>query len=160
MTAFTEQGRANVVHVDALEPISWSGEESGRFILEADDTGGAFSYYQVVVPAGQGTVLHRHDDMDETFHVVGGEFEITVGPERHHAGAGTVVLGPRGVAHGFLNVGDGPGTLLCITAPGGIEHFFRELSGLLHADPPAGWDELKALAARHHITTYPARQQT
>jgi mannose-6-phosphate isomerase-like protein (cupin superfamily) len=151
----TAAATGKLVRLDEIVPISWSGGEQGRFLLRAEDTDNRFSYYQVIVPAGEGTVTHLHEAMDETFHVVDGEFEITVGDQVHHATAGTLVYGARGIAHAFRNIGDRPGTLLCITAPGGIEIFFEELSELLHEDPPAEPVRLRELAARHRIVTFP-----
>lgn len=142
---------ATIVRLAEVTPISWAGGETGRFLLRAEDTEGRFSYYVVVVPAGEGTVLHLHEQMDETFHVVDGEFEITVGSRTHSATAGTVVFGPREVTHAFRNVGPGPGTLHCIATPGGIEHFFEELSDALRESPPAGWARLNQLAEQHGI---------
>jgi quercetin dioxygenase-like cupin family protein len=139
-----------VVHRDAVAPITWAGEETGRFLLRSEDTDGRFSYYEVIVPAGHGTLVHVHADTDEMIHVLAGEFEIVVGEEVHRCPAGTVVFGPRGVPHAFRNVGPGPGTLLCLTTPGGIERFFEQLSVLLQAD--SSWPELDELARRHGIT--------
>ncbi len=145
---------ATVVHLAEVKPITWAGEESGRFLLRAEDTGGRFSYYQVVVPAGEGSLRHLHEEMDETFHILDGEFEVIVGGETHHAPAGTIVYAPRNVVHAFQNVGSRPGTMLCITTPGGIERFFEELSDLLHADPPAEWSQMSDLAARYRIVAF------
>jgi mannose-6-phosphate isomerase-like protein (cupin superfamily) len=147
-----------LVRLDEIVPISWSGGEQGRFLLRAEDTDDRFSYYQVIVPAGEGTVTHLHEAMDETFHVIDGEFEITVGDQVHHATAGTLVYGARGIAHAFCNIGERPGTLLCITTPGGIEVFFEELSELLHEDPPAERARLSELATRHRIVTFSGDQ--
>ena len=156
MSAATVTGK--VIRLDEVVPISWAGGEQGRFLLRAEDTDNRFSYYQVVVPAGEGTLTHLHEAMDETFHVVDGNFDITVGNDVHHATAGTLVYGPRGIAHAFRNVGERAGTLLCITTPGGIEVFFEELSELLHEDPPAEWHRLSELATRHRIVTFLADQ--
>lgn len=140
-----------VVRLDTVEPITWSGEESARFLLRAEDTDGRFSYYEVVVPPGEGALLHLHEEMDETFHIIAGNFEITVGADTYHASAGTVVYGPRRVFHAFRNIGSEPGTMLCIVTPGGIERFFEELSDLLHENPPAEWSRMSELALRYRI---------
>jgi len=153
-TPITNPPRPSVARLADIEPITWSGKEAARFLLRAEDTGGRFSYYQVVVPAGEGSLLHLHKQMDETFHVVDGEFEIVIGPDAYNATAGTVVYGPRGIAHSFRNVGDREGTMLCVTTPGGIERFFEELSLLIHSVPPPQWSQLHELAARHQIVAF------
>lgn len=146
---------STVVRRSDVAPVSWSGGEEGRFLLRAEDTDGRFSYYEVSVPPGEGTVLHRHEAMDETFHVLDGTFEIVVGADTHRVAAGTVVYGRRGINHAFRNIGSSVGTLLCITTPGGIEQFFNELSELLHEEPPAGWERLHELATRYDIVVEP-----
>ena len=144
-----------VVHLDDVEPIRWAGEESGRWLLRAEDTGGAYSFYEVTVPAGQGALFHIHQDVDETFFVTEGEFEIRIGEQTYRAIAGALVYGPRGVGHAFRNTWDRPSAMLCITTPGGIEVFFSELSDLLRADPPPEWERMRELAAKHRIVAFP-----
>lgn len=147
-----------VVRLDDVAPITWASGEAGRFLLRAADTGGDYSFYQVVLPPGEGSVLHLHEAMDETFYVTAGEFRITVGGVEHAAPAGVLVHGPRGVAHSFRNATDRPATMLCITTPGGIEEFFEQLAELTSRRPPAGGEELRALAARHRIVTFAAAE--
>jgi mannose-6-phosphate isomerase-like protein (cupin superfamily) len=143
-----------IVRLDDVTPITWGGQEAARFLLSSRDTGGLFSYYEVSVPAGEGSIYHVHQEMDETFLVTTGEFEIKIGETIHHAPAGTLVFGPRGVPHSFYNTGPGTGRMLCTATPGGIETFFRELSELLTAGPPPEWEDMRELAARHRITAY------
>ncbi|MFJ9840735.1 cupin domain-containing protein [Kitasatospora sp. NPDC101155] len=153
----TTPGR--VVHLDEVEPITWSGEEAGRFLLRSEDTGGQYSFYEVTVPAGEGSHFHVHEHMDEAFYTVEGEFEIHLGDVVHRAPVGTVVYGPRGVVHAFRNTLDTPSRMLCVTTPGGIERFFEELSGLMKQDPPPHWSQLQELAASHHIVAFPGQER-
>ncbi|MBZ4322250.1 cupin domain-containing protein [Streptomyces huiliensis] len=146
--------REKVVRRADVEPITWGGEESARILLGAGDTGGLYSYYEVSVPAGQGSVYHLHHHMDECFHVTEGEFEITVGDRVHPAPAGTVVYGPRGVAHAFRNTGADTGRMLCTATPGGIEAFFEDLRDLVASDPPPQWANMRQLAAVHGIVAH------
>lgn len=55
------------------------------------------------------------------------------------ARAGDVVDAPRNVRHTYRCVGDGPGTLLFLTWPSGIEDFFERASKL---GSPPDLDEL------------------
>jgi quercetin dioxygenase-like cupin family protein len=145
----TQLGRA--VRLDAVEPITWGGEEAARFLLRGADTGGLFSFYEVSVPPGEGSLFHVHEDMDETFYVIEGEFQIRIDGSVHQAPAGVLVYGPRGVGHSFLNTSHQTSRMLCIATPGGIEGFFEELSDLVAEDPPPEWEQLRALAAQHRI---------
>jgi mannose-6-phosphate isomerase-like protein (cupin superfamily) len=141
-----------VVRLAELVPITYGGGEETRMLLRGADTGGRYSFYEVRMPAGEGSVRHVHHDTDESFYVVEGEFEIKVGEELHKATPGTMVYGPRGVAHSFYNVRDKPSTMLCTMAPGGIEEFFEELGALLSRPEQPGWQEIKAVGERHRIT--------
>lgn len=143
-----------VVRLDQVTPVNWAGGEAARFLLRSEDTGGLFSFYEVIVPAGEGTVFHIHQNMDETFYVAEGEFEINLGGEVHKVSAGALAYGPRGVGHSFVNSWDRPSTMLCTTTPGGIEKFFEELSELMKAEPAPEWAQLKDLAGKHHIISF------
>lgn len=143
---------AKVVRLDEVVPITYGGGEETRFLLRGEDTGGRSSFYEVRMPAGEGSVWHVHHDSDESFYVIEGEFEIKVGDEIHKATAGTMVHGPRGVHHSFYNVWDKPSTMLCTMTPGGIELFFEELSEMLTRPERPGWEQIKAVGERHRIT--------
>jgi quercetin dioxygenase-like cupin family protein len=60
---------------------------------------------------------HSHRDHVDSFYVLEGEAEFTLGDEVIHAGAGTWVAVPIGVVHGFRNAGDGELRILNIHAP-------------------------------------------
>jgi mannose-6-phosphate isomerase-like protein (cupin superfamily) len=143
------------VGLNDVIPISWGGDEAARFLLRAEDTGGLYSFYEVTVPAGGGSLLHIHEDTDEAIFIIEGRFEIEVGGHTHQAPAGVLVYGPRGVSHSFLNTSDKPGKMLCTTTPGGIEKFFEELSQLLTEDPPPEWARIQELGRRNHIVAFP-----
>jgi quercetin dioxygenase-like cupin family protein len=60
---------------------------------------------------------HTHRDHVDSFYVLDGEAEFTLGDEVVRAGAGTWVTAPIGVVHGFRNMGDGELGILNIHAP-------------------------------------------
>ena len=95
--------------------------------LTSEDTGGAFSLFEGLVPPGGGPPPHIQHREDESFYVLEGEFEILVGEETIPAGAGSCVHVPSGTLHTFKNVGTSPGRLLGLVAPGGLEKFFLEV---------------------------------
>jgi quercetin dioxygenase-like cupin family protein len=148
MAMTINQGR--IVVRDDIEPIHWAGEQ-GRFLLNAADTGGLFSFFEVLTPPGGGPPLHIHEAEDETFYVIEGEYEIRLDDQLHKAPAGTLVYGPRGVAHEFLNVHDGFSKMLCIATPGGVEDFFHGLSELFAHGGPPEWERMVQLADRSRI---------
>ena len=74
------------------------------------------------------TPLHVHDREDELFFVLEGEHIIQVGETEHRVGPGGLVFAPRGVPHAQRRVVPRTGRLLVITAPAGLEGFFRDLA--------------------------------
>ncbi|XUL92271.1 cupin domain-containing protein [Streptomyces galilaeus] len=140
-----------VIVRDEVEPIRWTVEQ-GRILLRAGDTGGLFSFFELTTPPGGGPPLHLHDGLDETFYVIEGAYEIQLGDRIHEAGPGTLVYGPRGVGHGFRNIGDGASRMLCISTPGGSETMFEGLAELLAQDTPPDRAAITALVTRHDIT--------
>jgi quercetin dioxygenase-like cupin family protein len=60
---------------------------------------------------------HTHRDHSDSFYVLDGEAEFTLGDEVVRAGAGTWVTAPVGIVHGFRNTGDSELRILNIHAP-------------------------------------------
>ncbi|AWM87605.1 cupin domain-containing protein [Microvirga sp. 17 mud 1-3] len=112
-----------------------------RFHARSPDTGGAYCLVETLTAPGAGTPPNRHPSDDEAFYVLEGAFEFLVGDETVTAAAGDFVKVPNGAVHAFKNVGEAPGRLLIINAPGRAhDGFFREAG-----DPmPAGTRELPA----------------
>ena len=55
---------------------------------------------------GEGPNLHVHP-YDEVFHILEGRAEFTVGAKKIVAEAGSLVIGPANVPHGYKNLGPG-----------------------------------------------------
>ena len=93
----------------------------------AEETGGA---YGVIVDRGSpgfGPPPHVHHGEDEGFYVIEGEYEFDLDGELIRAEAGDFVHAPRGRPHSYRNVGDAPGKLLTLFAPGGLEGLFLDV---------------------------------
>ena len=89
-------------------------------------TGGAFALFEEREPVD--TPLHVHDREDELFYVLEGEHVFQVGDTEHRVGPGGLVFAPRGVPHAQRRVVPRTGRVLVLTAPAGLEAFFRELA--------------------------------
>jgi quercetin dioxygenase-like cupin family protein len=69
---------------------------------------------------------HRHDGQVDSYYVLEGELELTVGDSTHTLGAGMLASVPRGVRHTFAHTAAGTGRFLNIHAPdGGFADFLR-----------------------------------
>jgi quercetin dioxygenase-like cupin family protein len=92
-----------------------------------DDCDGQLSVYETILPVGNtGPPLHLHCRTAETFFVLDGTFEFTLGEERAVLGPGFFALVPPGLAHTFANHGETEARCLTIAGPTGVEAFIRE----------------------------------
>ncbi len=86
-----------------------------------------------------GPPRHRHDDQDEWFYALDGEFHFEVGEERVRLLPGDSLLGPRRVPHVWAYVGGARGRILIAFTPAGaMEAFFRKVTqadAMLPQDP-------------------------
>jgi mannose-6-phosphate isomerase-like protein (cupin superfamily) len=78
-------------------------------------------------PDFAGVDPHVHDDHVDSFYVLEGEAEFTVGSDVFRAGAGSWVAAPAGTRHGFRNAGEGELRMLNVHAPN--VGFARRLRG-------------------------------
>jgi len=115
-----------------------------------EETGGRYSVVVSTTPPGGGPPLHVHEGHDEMFYVVEGDFEFRSGEQVARAGKGAVVVLPRGLPHGFRNVGTTPGTLMNTITPGGFEDFFEEID-LLPKDQPLDREKVAVIAAKYGL---------
>ena len=93
-------------------------------------TGGIVSAVESHDVTGGGPPPHIHHREDETFQILEGEYEWTVGGETFMAQKGATVFAPRGVAHSYRYLGRTPGRLMCVITPSGFEGFFEEIGAL------------------------------
>lgn len=139
-----------IVHTDDC-PAWWVVGDRYTSLLAAEETGGAFSLFEFVVPAGRGSPPHIHHAEHETFVIITGEMEFTVAGMPTRVGPGSVVFGARGVPHNFRNVGDSEARMIVICTPAGLERFFAA-AGVPAADrtstppPPTEADKARMIA--------------
>lgn len=117
-------------------------------------TGGQYSVIVSTTPPGGGPPRHLHENEDELFYVLKGVFEFYCGEETSRAEKGALVVLPRGIPHGFRNVGQSDGMLMNTITPGGFEGFFEEVDRL-PKDKPLDRERVTAIAARYGLTFLP-----
>lgn len=89
-----------------------------------------------------GPARHLHEDQDEWFYVLEGEFLMEVGAERYALHPGDSLLAPRQVPHVWAYVGDAIGRIMVTFLPAGsMEAFFREVTkaGAMPPQDPELW---------------------
>src|SRR5688500_15903898 len=81
--------------------------------------GEEYEVLEFVCEPGFGPVdPHVHDEHTDSFFILEGEVEFTIGDETVRAGPGTFVAAPSGVRHGFSIPGPGRARFLNIYATG------------------------------------------
>ena len=91
------------------------------------ETEGDYVALEALVPPDGGPPPHIHHNQVETFYILEGEMEITVGGETHKAKAGDFVHISKGTPHNFKNQSRTTTKMLFTFVPAGdIEEFFRE----------------------------------
>jgi mannose-6-phosphate isomerase-like protein (cupin superfamily) len=100
--------------------------DDSLLVLKADD-GEVAHYEYIAAPSAKGSPQHIHANHDETFFVVEGKFEFTLGTKVVEADAGTFLRVERGQPHGFRNVGPSSGRIIG-TFGSNFADYFRELA--------------------------------
>lgn len=95
-----------------------------------EHTGGAFTLLEADEPPGFGPPLHIHHDSAEAFYVLEGEYIIFLEDARQVCPAGSFILIPAGVPHGF-RVGGVPSRKLNLYAPAAMTGYFDDLSAAI-----------------------------
>src|SRR5690554_185410 len=118
--------------------------------LRGEETGGILSIVESHDVTGGGPPLHVHQHEDETFQILEGDYEWTVGQDRFIAQPGATIFAPRGVPHTYRYLGQRPGRLMCIITPAGFEKFFSEI-GQLSPEEQQDIPRVVALAGKYGL---------
>ena len=130
-----------------------------RFLVEAEDSGGSVTVFEVDVPAdARMPAPHSHDGFEETVYGLSGRTTYTVAGETTEIGPGDSICIPRGVVHGFVNGGTEEARFLAIITPGIFgAAYFREVAEVLAAAAGGPPDQalLGEVMRRHGLTPAP-----
>jgi mannose-6-phosphate isomerase-like protein (cupin superfamily) len=95
---------------------------------KSEQTGGAYSLFELVTQPKDGPPPHVQHREDESFYVLEGVYEFLVEGRTLRAETGSLLYVPRGNLHAHRNVGEGVGRMLVSQTPGGLhERFFEEI---------------------------------
>jgi quercetin dioxygenase-like cupin family protein len=127
-----------------------AGASTAVMKATAETTGGAFSISEATFPAGmQGPPPHAHNYTTDTFYVLEGTLHVTVGDREIDAPAGSYILVPPGIVHTFANTSDAPVRFLNINAPGGWEHYLRDLAAAMRSGTMPGNPAFAQIVAKY-----------
>jgi quercetin dioxygenase-like cupin family protein len=110
-----------------------------KVLLRSEESGGAVSVIESVVPAGfPGPPLHRHD-FDEAFYVIEGELTFQVDDQLVTKGPGELAFAPRNVPHTFANRSGAEARYLLVCTPAGFERYFARITAEQEGVDPPEW---------------------
>lgn len=95
-----------------------------------EDTSGAFTILEAAEPASFGPPLHIHRDAAEAFYVLEGEYIVFIEGREHVCPAGSFILIPAGIEHGFC-VGNVASRKLNLYTPAAMVGYFDDLSAAI-----------------------------
>jgi mannose-6-phosphate isomerase-like protein (cupin superfamily) len=119
--------------------------------LTGEDTNGAYSLFEYVVPPGLGgPPTHVHTRQDEQFICTAGRVKVELDFVERTMTPGSSMMLPRGVPHMFYNPFDEETRIVAVVSPGGLEKYYKELSEL----PPGPRDMTKVadIMSRHGLS--------
>jgi quercetin dioxygenase-like cupin family protein len=115
-------------------------------IVNPDES--SFTVLDMTIQPGFGAPAHISESEDKLFIVLEGQVKYLVGDQTEVATPGARVLVPKGVVHGFTNVGASDARHILISTPRRHEEFFRDLHNI--PDPrEQHLDMLPTIAARN-----------
>jgi len=124
--AQVKEPRGYVLGASEGEHLVHFRDHGNIFIKVGSTTGSdhlAWGTQQVTV--GAGIPIHRHLQMDESFHVLEGSGVLMMNDTHHPFEKGGTIFIPKNSWHGFANP-DHELLLLWIMSPAGLDGFFRE----------------------------------
>ena len=114
------------------ESLSFLGDSLLLLKTPGDEADGAVAFYEyIAAPSAQGSPQHVHRGHDETFYVVEGNLEFTLGAATVAADPGSFLLVPRGQPHGFRNAGQSKGRIVGTFNSARFAQYFRELAQII-----------------------------
>ncbi len=136
-----------------------------RFLVTAENSGGAVAIFEIAIPAGERLMApaHSHDHFEETFYGIAGLLTWTVDGKPIDVGPGQALCIPRGAVHRFDNNGAEDVKGLCVVAPAAIgPQFFREAAELVDAAGGGLPDRVKMveIMRRHGLNPAPPPPQS
>jgi len=141
--------------------VYWGMGILWTMLATAEDTNGAYSCIEELIPQGPAAPPHIHEAADETFYILEGEATFFVEDQPIKATAGSFVSIPRGTKHAF-QIDSETVRLLNTYVPAGFEYMIMattvpaEARTLPPASMPLPEREQSNLTMDQIIQKYPA----
>src|SRR5271154_588498 len=123
--------------------------EPVEILIASDSTAGNSATMTQVSPPGGGPPPHSHQNEDETYFVLDGEYEVVLNGVAHNLLPGDAIHARRRSIHTFRNVGGKMGKMLIHIVPGGLENYLEQIS---HFSVPEGMPQVLEISKRYGVT--------
>ena len=120
--------------------------DSVRILAAGADTGGAFEVFEMNCPRDSGPPPHAHP-WSESYSVVDGSLDVTIGEKTITAAAGCFFHIPAGTVHSH-RITSAEARFVIVTSPAGAADFFTELDRET-AGSPGDMETIAGIAQRH-----------
>ena len=104
-------------YVDIAAYQTKDGSEIRELLHPGTPAHGRQSLAEAIVQPGRKTILHRHHETEELYHVTRGKGQMTLGTKAFAIETGDSVRIPRGTRHCVENTGNVPLHVLCCCSP-------------------------------------------
>ncbi len=112
------------------EIIKILGDISIDVVVSSRSSGYTCCVFVETTPPGGGPPPHKHLKEEEVFTVLEGQYDFYKDGVWSPMNIGRSVLSLRNTYHAFRNTGRSPGQMMLTTIGGGIDDYFRAISGL------------------------------
>lgn len=107
-----------LTHYRDVSPyITKDGSEIRELMHPAQHASRQQSLAESCLPPGSATLLHRHSQSEELYHITRGIGRMTLGQDEFDVQPGDTVCIPPGMPHRIANIGGEMLRLLCCCAP-------------------------------------------
>jgi len=141
-----------VVLPAAQGPVYRVGGEKARMLTSAEDTGGAYELFEFTGPAESGPRPHSHA-WGESYLVIVGEIEVTIGDRTAHIGPGGYAHVPADTTHAY-RILSARARFMVTTTGRGASPFFIELDRAA-GSAPGDTQKIIEIARKHGVIAVP-----
>jgi mannose-6-phosphate isomerase-like protein (cupin superfamily) len=136
------------------ELLHWGGPAAGSVTIMVDPQNSPPTDLCVLTQSldvGSAIPVHHHEEAEQVLVIVSGRADILLAGQRIEAAAGSTVHVPKSIAHGIVNTGAAPLTILEVTSPPGFQNIFREMHQL--SEPSL--EDIARIGAKYDIVMHP-----
>ncbi|GAB3949127.1 hypothetical protein GCM10028805_24990 [Spirosoma harenae] len=108
---------------NTLRNAFWYNHALVNVLVSGEQTNGRYAQLEVTLQPGMEPPMHTHSREDETYYLLDGSIQFTIGEHVFTARKGDYVLMPKNIPHTFNVLTPTAKTVLTIT-PAGFEKFF------------------------------------